>query len=347
MPPTLLVRFGIAIAVAAVLLGGYKLWSMWKHREPAWPRAVERIDYVSSGDGTRQPALFYAPPSAQASSTIPLLVALHTWSAGYDQPDSISYAEWCIRHGWAFVHPHFRGANDNPSAMGSDLVVADILGAVEAAKQRSPIDPARIYLIGESGGGHAALLMAARAPHRWAGVSAWVAPVDLVAHYAETQARGLRYAEDIERACGGAPVPGSSAAAECAKRSASTSLAAARGVPVDINAGIHDGHEGGGSVSIGHSLNAFNLLADPADRLSVADIETMVRSASVPAALQFTGSDPLYGAQRVLLRRQSHNVRLTIFEGGHQRITEAGLSWLAQLPARTPVSPTMEAPVGK
>ena len=335
-PRTLIARASVAVVFAAAMLGGYKLWSMWLGREPAWPNAVERIEYPSAGDHTPQPAMFYAPPASpsSASSARPLLVALHTWGSGYDQADSIAYAEWCIAHGWVLVHPHFRGANDKPSAMGSELVVADILGAVEYAKQRARVDPGRIYLIGESGGGYAALLMAGRAPHVWAGVSAWAAPVDMKSFHDESQARGLRFAGQIGRACGGVPLAGSAAGAECEKRSAATYLAAAREIPVDINAGIRDGHEGFGTVAISHSVNAFNLLADPADQFNAAEIEALVRLASVPAPLQFAGSDPLYGARRVLLRRQSHNVRLTLFDGGHERITAAGLSWLLRLPER-------------
>ena len=334
IPPTLLVRAGAAVAVALVLLGGYKLWSMWNSREPSWPNAVTRVEYLSHGDNTPQPAMYYAPPPSPAVSARPLLVALHTWGSGVDQADSISYADWCIAHGWVFVHPHFRGANDKPAAMGSDLVVADILGAVDYANQHAKVDPARIYLIGESGGGYAALLMAGRAPQVWAGVSAWAAPVDMTAFHDESRARGLRFAGNIASACGGVPTPGTAAAAECAKRSATTYLAAARDVPIDINAGIRDGHEGFGSVAISHSLNAFNLLADPADRFSAAEIEALGQRAIIPDTLRFSGSDPLYGGTRVLLRRQSRSVRLTLFDGGHQRITAAGLSWLSALPAR-------------
>ncbi len=336
-PASRLVNLGIAVVAAAAVLGGYKLWSDWMSREPPWPNIVERIEYVSSGDNSSQPAMFYAPRKSSAAAATPLLVALHTWDSGFDQADSIPYVDWCIANGWAFVHPHFRGANDKPSAMGSELVIADILGAVEYARQRVNIDPGRIYLIGESGGGYAALLMAGRAPHVWAGVSAWAAPIDMKAFHDEASVRGLPYAGHIARACGGAPLPGSPAAAECARRSASTYLTAAHDVPVDINAGIRDGHAGGGSVAISHGFNAFNLLADPADRFDSSEFEAMVRLASVPAALRFAGSDPLYGARRVLLRRQSRNARLTIFDGGHQRITGAGLSWLSQLPARNPV----------
>ncbi|MEO8104329.1 MAG: prolyl oligopeptidase family serine peptidase, partial [Betaproteobacteria bacterium] len=267
--PAPLARAGVAVVVAvAALLSGYKLWLMWMSREPSWPNMVARVDIPSPADNSLQPAMFYAPPPSSAEAPRPLLVALHTWGAGFNQSDSIAYADWCIAHGWVFVHPHFRGANDQPAAMGSEWVVADILAAVEYAKQHAKVDPGRIYLIGESGGGYAALLMAGRAPQEWAGASVWVPPVDMQAFHDESKARGLRFAAHIAQACGGAPETGSAAAAECAKRSATTTLARARDVPIDLNAGIRDGHDGGGSVSIRHSLTAFNLLADPADRFS-------------------------------------------------------------------------------
>jgi hypothetical protein len=54
------------------------------------------------------------------------------------------------------------------------------------------------------------------------------------------------------------------AAHECCKRSPLTYLERARGVPIDINHGIHDGH-GNNSVPISQSLRAFNELAAPED----------------------------------------------------------------------------------
>ena len=41
------------------------------------------------------------------------------------------------------------------------------------------MDDKRIYLVGISGGGQMALIMAGRAPNVWAGVSAWVPIADL------------------------------------------------------------------------------------------------------------------------------------------------------------------------
>ncbi len=66
------------------------------------------------------------------------------------------------------------------------------------------IDPQRIYLVGVSGGGHMALLMAGRAPEVWAGVSAWCGISDLAAWHRQTKAAGLSYWQSLEKACGGA-----------------------------------------------------------------------------------------------------------------------------------------------
>ena len=97
-------------------------------------------------------------------------------------------------------------------------------------------------------------------------------------------------------------------------------------MPLDINAGITDGHTG--SVPISHSLRAFNALAGEADRLSDRQIAHFVETQTVPPGLEFAEADPTYGAKRVLFRRQSNNVRITIFDGGHELITEAAFAWL-------------------
>lgn len=120
-----------------------------------WHKAVRRITYQTSADGTQQPAMFYKP---DADEPRPLLVALHSWSSDYTQPASAIYAEWCIGNGWVFIHPNFRGRNVRPEATGSELVVQDVVSAVDYAKQNARVDENRIYAVGWSGGGHLALL---------------------------------------------------------------------------------------------------------------------------------------------------------------------------------------------
>ena len=110
---------------------------------------AKEIKYQSSADQSEQPAMFYAPVSKKP---VPLMVALHTWSGNYKQKYHKAIEQWCIKHGWAYIHPDFRGPNNRPEATGSKLVVADIVSAVEYAKKSTQIDHSAIYLVGTSGG---------------------------------------------------------------------------------------------------------------------------------------------------------------------------------------------------
>jgi pimeloyl-ACP methyl ester carboxylesterase len=294
--------------------------------EPQWPPQVKEIKYISSADSTLQPALFYAPNAADKA--LPLLVALHTWSGSYNQKMSVPYAQWCIDTGWIFIHPHFRGPNRRPKATGSELVVKDIISAVDYAKKSANVDPNRVYLVGASGGGYTALLMAGRAPHIWAGVSAWVPIADLRAWYFECKETGRRYAGQIVKSCGGVPDANAGADLEYKRRSPVTYLHSAVNLPLDINAGITDGHTG--SVPVSHSLRAFNLVAVQKDRISEEDINFFTEKAEVPPHLKAELNDPAYGKKKPLFRRSSGKARITIFDGGHEIIYEAALMWLSK-----------------
>ena len=116
---------------------------------------AKEIKYQSLADQSEQLAMFYAPVSKEP---VPLMVALHTWSGNYKQKYHKAIEQWCIKHGWAYIHPDFRGPNNRPEATGSELVVADIVSAVEYAKGATQIDSSAIYIIGTSGGGYTALV---------------------------------------------------------------------------------------------------------------------------------------------------------------------------------------------
>jgi len=303
--------------------------------KPPWLEypQVRKIEYLSSGDNTMQPALFYAPDTNEA---VPLLVGLHSWSGNYRQGLSKPYADWCIKKGWGFIHPHFRGRNNKPEACGSDLVIADILTAVEYAKQNAKIDPNRIYLVGGSGGGYTALQVAGRAPEIWAGVSAWLAPTVLEDWYYQCKLLGCEeHASDIVKSCGGLPGQSPEIDAQYAKRSPVTHLKNAVKLPLDINAGIHDGHDSGG-VPVGHSFKAFNVLADPNDRVSDNDIRYFNDKSEVPPHLKQMIIDPTYGQNKALFRRVSGNTRLTIFDGGHRLNFYAALTWVSKQKKHSP-----------
>ena len=286
-----------------------------------WPNEVQEIFYWSQADSSQQPALFY---DSGSNAKKPLLVGLHTWSGDYQQLSSVPYAKWCMLKDWVFVHPNFRGPNNRPEATGSDLVVGDILSAVDYAVEHANVDTNRIYLIGSSGGGYTSLLMAGKAPQVWAGISAWVPIVDLRAWYDQSLERQNKYAREIARSCGGPPGASDSVDAEYFKRSPIHFLNRAK-MPLDINAGIYDGHTG--SVPISHALRAFNAVVSK-NTFSNQTVEYLVENARVPAELHWERTDPYYGEKKVLLRRLSNTARLSIFEGGHEIIPNAALHWL-------------------
>jgi pimeloyl-ACP methyl ester carboxylesterase len=285
------------------------------------------VDVTSTKDGTPQKVVYYQPESAAknlAGPAVPLLVFLHTWSGSIEQgPMLVGLAK---QRGWVMIAPAFRGINNHPEACASDLASQDIVDAVEYAKAHARIDTNRIYLVGGSGGGHMSLVMAARTPDLWAAVSAWVPISDLTAWHAESTARKNNYAKMIEQCCGGKPGPATEA--EYRHRSPLFHLAAAKGVPLDINTGIHDGHTG--SVPVSQSLHAFNVLAAPDKQVSVADIDFMVREQKIPAALAAETQNDPERQKATLFRRSSGNARVTVFEGGHDSEPSAALEWLSR-----------------
>jgi acetyl esterase/lipase len=293
--------------------------------------AQHAVRIPSSIDGSEQLVIWHCPESAARDvqgQGVPLLVYLHSWSGGFEQ--GVSLIGLAKKMGWVLVAPDFRGPNNRPEACASELASHDILDAVDYAKKHARIDSSRITLLGGSGGGHMALVMAARAPQVWAGVSAWVPISDLAAWHAESTARKTNYAKMIAQSCGGPPSP--TTESEYRKRSPLFHLAAAKNVPLDINTGIHDGHTG--SVPVSHSLYAFNALAaasgHPERKVSEADIRSMVKEQKIPAALASeTQTDP-ERQKPVLFRRIASQARITVFEGGHDSEPAAAIAWLAR-----------------
>jgi len=291
---------------------------------------LQEVTIVSSLDQSEQPAFVFIPK--EVSEPVPLLVMLHTWSGDYKQKNHINIAvEECRKRNWAMVFPNFRGPNWTPQACGSSLAVQDVVDAVNWMQKESSIDEKKIYLTGVSGGGHMSMLMAGKHPEIWAGVSAWVGISDLSAWHKECQSAGRNYATHIEKVVGGVPGSNVEVDAQLRSRSPINFLQRAKGLPIDLNAGIHDGHTG--SVPISHTLIAFNALAKANDQtkqqISSADIREMTQKQTVPDALQFEGESEKR-THEVLLRRNAGSSRVTIFEGGHEGDLPTAIEWLSQ-----------------
>ncbi len=131
----------------------------------------------STIDGTMQPSLFYKSPNENR----PLLVGLHTWS--YDRFNQIEnmlpYAE---KYDFNLLLPEFRGPNlkTNPictQACGSRLARQDVKDAIDAVIDE--VDNDNIFLLGLSGGGHMALMMAGFIPHYFKAIGSYVPITDL------------------------------------------------------------------------------------------------------------------------------------------------------------------------
>ncbi|MAT14759.1 MAG: prolyl oligopeptidase [Planctomyces sp.] len=291
------------------------------------------VTHIPTANGEQQPIRYFVPEEEQ-SGPVPLLVFLHSWSGDYSQPN----LEWVVEakaRGWAAVLPNFQGPNFKPTACGSELAQQEILDAVDHMVEQSQIDSSRIYLAGASGGGHMSLLMAAKHPERFTAVSAWVGITDLFEWHA-FHSRGEqpgKYAVNIEVSCGGKPGESKAIDAEYRSRSAIFFLDQAGDLPIDIGAGIHDGHTG--SVPVSHSLKAFNVIASAMDKPTVSDevIDHIVETEKVPegvAALDEESAVEEDYPREIQLRRTAGSSRVTIFEGGHEGLPSAAVAWLAK-----------------
>jgi len=257
---------------------------------------------------------------------MPLVVSLHPWSSDLDGSRNVELERLVDDRGWIYLWPNFRGRNDTPEALGSELAQQDILDAIDWVRERYPVDDNQIFLTGESGGGHMTMLMAGRYPDRWAAAVAWVGISDL-ASWHETHKDG-NYGEMIRLAVGGAPGASQAIDDELKARSPITHLANAKDVALEIAAGRHDGHKG--SVPIRHSLNAFNTIATArgTDLITDAEIEQMSRVDGHLDQPQPSDqvTDASFGTE-IFLRRHAGHARVTIFEGGHMGIATATMAW--------------------
>ncbi len=303
--------------------------------EPPAPQPAQRLEVaIPRTDATGQAAFVMLPEGFSTDGPErPLLVSLHSWSSDYTQRHEELEAG-ALERGWIYLHPDFRGPNDDPEACGAEPAQRDILDAVEWAKREYPVDDERIYLTGSSGGGHMTLQMAARFPDLWTAASAWVPIADLAAWYETHRDRDTRYAEMMRGCTGGVPGQSEAIDREYSDRSPLTWLAGAAGVPLDIAAGVRDGHEG--SVPIRQTLEAFNVVAEAVGGEPVSEQEIVELSAgpearlSSPAASD-TVEDGALG-RAIYLRRTAGKARVTIFEGGHEGIASAQLDWLERFP---------------
>jgi len=163
---------------------------------------MEELLVMSTLDGAMEQALYHHPGK---SVKVPLAVGLHTWS--HDRFNQVEkMLPLCKERDWALLLPEFRGPNlsTNPrarQACASLYARQDIFDALDRVINERSIDAERIFLLGGSGGGHMALMVAGDDPLRWRGVSAWVPITDLAAWHGEN----VDYAPHLAACMGGKP----------------------------------------------------------------------------------------------------------------------------------------------
>lgn len=284
-------------------------------RSKNWPSEASRIEITSSADHSPQSAVFYKAPGAEKR---PLIVSLHTWSGDYLQKDTLIH--FCIRRGYHYIHPDFRGPNTTPEALGSALVVQDIDDAIDYALVNAHIDPENIHVIGVSGGGHATVLTYMKSKHSIRSFSAYVGIYNLIDWYYESQGRGNRYAGDIAAATSGSRERLNRA--EARTRSPffmETPIEKRQNSSLNLFCGIHDGYTG--SVPVSQTLQLYNKVVrdfdqDAGSSLIPAEyITTMLKNRSLPGI----GNLGQLLNRKIIYRNHYQNrVHLTVFEGGHE-----------------------------
>jgi dipeptidyl aminopeptidase/acylaminoacyl peptidase len=300
----------------------------------------ELVEIKSTLDGTMQPSYVIVPETyTPEQGAKGILVNVHSWSGDLNQRAPI-LEEGANRLNLICIAPNFRGPNKTPEACGSKLAQQDVLDAVDYVLARYKVAPNQVFLTGSSGGGHMTMQLAGNHPQRWTAASAWVGISDLVAWH-KLHAKD-NYGAMLRAACGGAPGDNATVDEEFRFRSPKSHLANAVDIPLEIAAGIYDGHHG--SVPVRHSLEAFNVVAAANEtRAKSADGASSTASQVIddPTIDKFCAApwratcptpdaephDPSYD-RTIYFRRTSGNCRVTLFEGGHERLDQAALDWL-------------------
>ncbi len=236
--------------------------------------------------------------------------------------------------GWIYLFPDFRGRNDSVEACASDIAKRDVIDALDWLIEHYPVDRARIYLTGVSGGGFMTLAMVASYPERWTAASAWVPLTDLRAWY-DFHA-GDRYGEMTRGCVGGDPAADPSVVAEMSQRSPLHQLGRAKDVALDIAAGRFDGHDGA-PIPVWHSLVSFNEIAAELGEPQITAREILELSRHDPRLDNPQESDLVTDAsfgREIFLRRHAGRTRVTIFEGAHEGLASAALAWFESHPGR-------------
>lgn len=317
-----------------VLLACHPLLAKSKSSDQTWDSsntfdpqgAFEILNIPSSTDGAQQKCYAYKSTSEKP---MPLLVSLHTWSGSYAQRDELS--ELAQKKNWNVIHPDFRGPNKTPQACGSALALSDIDDAIEYALAHFPVDKSKIFVVGVSGGGHAACLNYLTTRHPVNTTFAWVPITDIEAWYYQSKARKRGYAKDILAATRSQSDQLNVEEAR-ARSPLYKPVPEGKTSPIRIYAGINDGYSG--TVPISHSLLFYNRLAsafgDTANLVPEGDIISLV-SRGMPGSPRPAEK---IGDRDILYEKKSPLASVTIFDGSHEMIVDYCMGQMEEIVLR-------------
>ena len=335
-----------AIMIASFVVVSIRLQAQknptWDNTEKSnWSTEFEEVDILSSADSSRQKAYLYR---SKSDTPKPLIVSLHTWSGDYTQKDPL--VKEILARDWNYIHPDFRGANNKPEAMGSPLVISDIEDAIQYAIANTNSHPEEVHIVGVSGGGYATFLAYMNIQYPVKSFSAWAPISDIEAWYWESIGRKQKYATDMWKATSSDTVFNKKEALRRSPVVQSFPKERRENAKLFIYEGVHDGYTG--SVPITHSINMYNRLAGEL-KYGTSDMDRIAAEAGTDSVLvsqkeiidllsKRTNPDnnkqqTLFG-RSIYLSREYKNIRLTIFEGGHEQIPQA----LALLPCNNTTS---------
>lgn len=283
-----------------------------------WDADFNLVDIKSPGDGTIQKAYLY---KTKSSRTQPLVVSLHSWSFDYRQDDSLALMS--RTKDINYIHPDFRGENWNKNACCGDLVLSDIDAAIDYAIAHANVDTSKIYVIGRSGGGYATLSTFMRSRHKIKKFSAWVPLADLVKWYEETRIRKLYYADNILICTNSKDnILDKKAAMQRSPFYCDTPKEKLNYAKLEIFTGVYDGLENNGPIPITQSINFYNkVLKD----LAVSDSSFYIGSKEKLLLLEHRkplGKLGSIGGREICLMKETNNVKITFFVGGHEMLSQ-------------------------
>lgn len=309
--------FRITALLVFILLGTAKYGGA---QENLWEGFL-KDSIASSLDSARQYFYYYKP---DGEGDKPLVVSLHQWGADYSTYKNSLGPEAKAKN-WNYIRPDFRGPNNHFKACGSEYVIADIDDAIDWAIKNLPVDTTLIYVVGASGGGHAALCHFMKSRQKVKEYSVWVPITDLGRWYHESVSRNPKYASDIIKCtCEGCSEYNPEKAIKRSPLYWKTPIEKPGGTKLKIYAGIHDGYTG--SVPITHSISFYNkIVADlggaDSDKVSCDELTWMLTTRTSPDKTRGRIND-----REIHYFKTFKNVSLTIFEGGHEILVDGILS---------------------